>query len=1388
MLSLRVGQTLVRLIRASASGERLLYWPALLLAAMLAIGVGGISARWGGAATERSPAPVVAPPARYAHYVTPAGAGALFDISSTAVTTVSAASFEAVPVAPESIVAAFGAQLATQTVLASDADPNTPGIQLPTQLAGTTVEVNGQRAGLFFVSPGQVNYVMPVTGSGNANVVIKSGDGTTSNGTVQSAQVAPSVFTANANGSGVPAATLLRVKTNGLQSFEALSQFNAAVGRYTTKPIDPGPEGERLFIILFLTGVRRADDTNGDGNLNDNIRLLIGGNEITPLFVGKQPDFVGLDQINAEIPRSLIGRGIVNVSVTAMGFTASNLVDIEIAGTGGSSPPQVSGFGASAALAGQQLVINGNGFSSAPSENIVRIAGLDAEVMSATPTRLTVMVPFGVETGTVSVRTTSGEGVSANVLQVRTSISGFVENTARQPLSGVVVKLSGLTVASTTNAEGSFVLPDVPAGPQFVEVDGGTIGTNPPYPKITLKITAQSNRDNQFARAIALQQATGSGGTVGSGTSFAGEGDGAGNDEAPPAQPQPVSIQTDEFKLEVQGSTKVNFPSGSTRGLIFLTPLLNARTPVELPYSFYSSSIAQITPFNVKLDPGAKLTFPNKDGFPAGAPAVLFRYDQESGGFVRDSAAASVSADGQRIETAPGAIKTTTYYFAAVSLSTTTITGRVFERDGRTPVIRALVRFKGQEASTDGNGSYVLRYVPIKTGEDISVEVSTVRANGRVDRAQSARVPAVLGGTTKMPPVLMPGTTENRPPTILAPPKLEIEEGKTTDLPLVVTDPDANQTFEVRVEGAPFASLIKGNAVATSAYVLRFAPNYSQSGEYTITLTATDSAGATAKHELALFVKEVNREPVANDLIVTIDEDTITAIRLEASDPDGDRLTYTIVSQPSNGVLSGVGPNLTYRPNLNVNGIDRFTFKVSDGVSESNVATVAIIIRPVNDPPILTVPAAQTVSEGQFLGFAVSASDPETAQKLTISATGLPEGATLTAATATSSQFRWAPAFSQAGNYTIAFKVTDDGTPQLTDAKEVRIIVSDVSLFTVPGTRTVSEGQTLVFDVTVNDALPTAVIIAAADLPEGASFPGSATNLSQFRWTPSFTQAGSYIITFRGTLGVQPPVSETRSVTITVLDALRNFAEEPANLTVLGPVDALPPQPGSNAGSSVATGDVNGDGIADLAIGAPSGTAATTGGGSVHVFFGPTTSGVTIDLAKERADVTINGENAADLFGSSLAIGDINGDGRPDLIIGAPAADPAPNAPDGGKVYAVFGNLAPGTYDIARIANLTILGAARSDRLGSSLAVGKIDSAAGADNLIAGAPLCDIPAATAPLIDAVAFTGSGAARRSPASKTWQIHQPISGSPELWPMANSALRWPLAISTETDWPT
>lgn len=244
---------------------------------------------------------------------------------------VSAASFRTDSIAPETIVAAFGSGLATQNATGGDTDPNTAGVQLPTSLAGTSVRVNGQLAGLFFVSAGQVNFEVPAnTALGTATVSITSGSGATFTGTMEVKLVAPAIFSANANGEGVPAAVALRVRANGQQVFDNVATLNQATNRFITNPLDLGPEGERVYLVLFLSGIRRAPDPNNDRNLREFVRVILNGLEIVPDYAYKQGGLVGLDQINVEVPRSLLGSAALDVTVVVNGFGVSNSTRVEL--------------------------------------------------------------------------------------------------------------------------------------------------------------------------------------------------------------------------------------------------------------------------------------------------------------------------------------------------------------------------------------------------------------------------------------------------------------------------------------------------------------------------------------------------------------------------------------------------------------------------------------------------------------------------------------------------------------------------------------------------------------------------------------------------------------------------------------------------------------------------------------------------------------------------------------------------------------------------------------------------------------------------------------------------------------------------------------------------
>jgi len=114
--------------------------------------------------------------------------------------------------------------------------------------------------------------------------------------------------------------------------------------------------------------------------------------------------------------------------------------------------------------------------------------------------------------------------------------------------------------------------------------------------------------------------------------------------------------------------------------------------------------------------------------------------------------------------------------------------------------------------------------------------------------------------------------------------------------------------------------------------------------------------------------------PVASSESSSTDEDTPLPLTLAASDADGDPLTYSLVTAPEHGTLAGASASRTYTPAADFNGTDSFTFEASDGVNESNVATVTITVNAVNDPPVASANSA-ILAEDSFALTPLPATD-----------------------------------------------------------------------------------------------------------------------------------------------------------------------------------------------------------------------------------------------------------------------------------------------------------------------------------------------------------------------------------------------------------------------------
>lgn len=231
-------------------------------------------------------------------------------------TSVSAASF-APGLAAQSIAAVFGAGLANNTQAVA-AQP------LPTNLGGTTVRVTDARgtarlAPLFFVSPGQINFLVPAgTAIGTATALVTV-DGTTfADGPLTVGTIAPALFSFNADGRGPAVGVVLRIKADGTRTFEPLARFDEVTRTFIPVPIDFGEETDQLVLLLFGTGVRGRSSLEA-------VQITVGDAALPAQFAGAQGDFMGLDQLNIALPRSLQGRGEVTINCTADGQATNHV-------------------------------------------------------------------------------------------------------------------------------------------------------------------------------------------------------------------------------------------------------------------------------------------------------------------------------------------------------------------------------------------------------------------------------------------------------------------------------------------------------------------------------------------------------------------------------------------------------------------------------------------------------------------------------------------------------------------------------------------------------------------------------------------------------------------------------------------------------------------------------------------------------------------------------------------------------------------------------------------------------------------------------------------------------------------------------------------------------
>ena len=222
-------------------------------------------------------------------------------------------------VAVSSLASLFSANLAPGIAQAT-AQP------LPLVLGGVTLSVTDaagtvRAAPLLYVSPGQINFVIPDgTVPGSAKLVLTNVS-TTQTFTAAVQSVAPTLFSMNGAGSGVAAATAIVVQDANPLLQSSVPVFQCSGSGCVSVPI-PLSDGTLVYVSFYGTGIRNRSSLA-------NVAVTINGVGVPVLYAGPAPNYTGLDQVNAGVVFSLRGSGESNVVLTVDG-QAANIVTIDV--------------------------------------------------------------------------------------------------------------------------------------------------------------------------------------------------------------------------------------------------------------------------------------------------------------------------------------------------------------------------------------------------------------------------------------------------------------------------------------------------------------------------------------------------------------------------------------------------------------------------------------------------------------------------------------------------------------------------------------------------------------------------------------------------------------------------------------------------------------------------------------------------------------------------------------------------------------------------------------------------------------------------------------------------------------------------------------------------
>ena len=388
---------------------------------------------------------------------------------------------------------------------------------------------------------------------------------------------------------------------------------------------------------------------------------------------------------------------------------------------------------------------------------------------------------------------------------------------------------------------------------------------------------------------------------------------------------------------------------------------------------------------------------------------------------------------------------------------------------------------------------------------------------------------------------------------------------RNTNLSITLAGTDVDGT----VTGYTYTQPAHGTVTGTGA-ALTYTPVTDYVGTDSFTFIALDQLGGESAPATVSLTVIPNAAPTATAQSVTTAEDTAVAITLTGADVDGSITSFSLVTSPTLGTLTGTIPNLTFTPTAQISGSDSFTFTVTDNIGTvSAPATVSITITPVNDLPTATALTA-TTDEDVSVGITLVGTDSDGS----IASYAVVSGPTHGTLTGTAPALTYVPSAHANGSDAFTYTVTDD-LGGVSAAATVSIAVASINDAPV-----ITEGTALAVNLSPTSTVNSAQVTLHATDADG----------DVLTWTAGTASHGTVAVTSPGgaTVVTYTPNRTfvgNESVSVTVSDGHGGSD----TLTVTVTVDARGLVIGNSTSSGDAIGVSDGSGKSGLGCGAGGG-------------------------------------------------------------------------------------------------------------------------------------------------------------------------------------------------------